>query len=473
MMLRDVLFLCSLFLPAGCAVAVELPLPELDTGAQTAEGQADTYTLDVDSRILTATGRVRLNYGGMRLLADRVRMDLGHNTIQAIGHVTVRRPEVHGEQVLRGEDFSYDYERRTGRLDAAEVYLPPLIFKGRTLRLTGQGLIIRDASFTACDRPHPHYRLTTDCIEIIPGDKATARHATVWWGNRRIFRLNRFSTSLKKDKKRKSRMLLPTTLVNGTDLLLLETTQDLRLFPPASGKKATLKLGASVKQGFRGGLDLTHRTPHFRATFSLARKSAGADPLDSKIMLNRMPELSFEARDYPLGTRRLRGEAQLSLGRLREFPSKRKSTRRYARIGVSTTVPFPHSPTTALVTQLYYRWSSYDAGLKYEVLGLDVSVHGALGSKLSGEIGYVTHNIHGRTPFEFDDVDLGRELRVSGDWQIRPRWRIPFRLRYDLDAQTWGNREVGLVRQGHCLEYGFTWDQARSELGLVVGFVGL
>ncbi|NCO43285.1 MAG: hypothetical protein COZ06_12580 [Armatimonadetes bacterium CG_4_10_14_3_um_filter_66_18] len=439
---------------------------------ETAKGKADSYTLDYGSEVLTATGSVTLEYADLTLAADSVTVDFRGNLVSASGGVTVHRREGETDQVLTGQNFSYHFGDQTGQLDEARVAFPPLFFQGKTIRMTGNGMIVEGASFTGCDRPHPHYRLTTRSIEILPGEKATARRAALWWGNRRLFTLPDLTVSLKKGEKRESRKLLPRTLVNGTDLLLLETKLKPRLFPDDGPDKVEIALGASAKQGFRGGLEVTHKTPRLEAALSMSRKSAGADPLNSKVMLNRLPELRANALAYPLFGQRVLGDAELSLGRLREFPSGIESSRRHAVVGLSANVRVPGT-ALELAVRTHYRRSQYDAGRTYSALGLDLSHRGQLRPNLEAEIGYLTHSVHGSTPFEFDDIDIGRELRLSGDWEVGSRWRVPFRMRYDLDRQTWGNREVGLVRRGHCVEYGFTWDQARSELGLELGFVGL
>lgn len=144
--------------PAEPRIDFELRFPA-DRGGGKATGTAATLEYQRDD-FATATGKVEVKYQDYDIKADTVSVDLSKKLLTAAGHVVID----HGSRRLTGDQATFDLETKTGALDNGHAYLEPdYYFSGQVIRKTGDDTYeIEKGVFTSCkgDSPAWSFRLS-------------------------------------------------------------------------------------------------------------------------------------------------------------------------------------------------------------------------------------------------------------------------------------------------------------------------
>ncbi|MCL2009942.1 MAG: hypothetical protein FWG71_05280 [Synergistaceae bacterium] len=171
---------------------------------------AERVSYDDEAGKASAEGNAVLTYEGATIRADRIDYDVFSQKVRASpppgGLVTL---EAMGRRVT-GNTLEYDLDTQEGVLSKVGSDVP--IGSG-TLHISGGGMRImpydlaleqglvrgdaggasyvgfaEDVSVTTCDVPdHPHYRLETKSITVIPGRQVVAKTPRLYLGNTFIF----------------------------------------------------------------------------------------------------------------------------------------------------------------------------------------------------------------------------------------------------------------------------------------------
>jgi len=201
---------CLICVILGLVLAIRLQaqpgaaVPEDETQAppeQAVEAQAgELLTLEGDSltyyppdQTVTAQGNVHLTYKGYTITSDQAQGNLDQQIFEFEGHVFLESRD----ETIRARRLTFNLRTRGWIVRDSEGRLEPGLFKGdvvEPLFLGGQyvqgqpdHLIGEEGSFTSCNLPgHPHYHISARSVEVYPGDKLIARHASFWAGDRRL-----------------------------------------------------------------------------------------------------------------------------------------------------------------------------------------------------------------------------------------------------------------------------------------------
>ncbi len=127
-----------------------------EQGAGQATGSAGDFQYQ-EGQYLIATGGVDFKYQGLRLRAERARIDIPTNLMTAEGDVILDE----GPQRLAGQTIEYDLDTRTGRVTDATAYLEgDYYFTGAEIAKTGAVTYTVDKGiFTACEQDVPSWSL--------------------------------------------------------------------------------------------------------------------------------------------------------------------------------------------------------------------------------------------------------------------------------------------------------------------------
>ncbi|WP_414520938.1 DUF3769 domain-containing protein [Umezakia ovalisporum] len=98
------------------------PTPTPPTKQNTVEVISDRQEYDQQRRIITAEGNVVVRFNGSVIDADRLQVNLENLIAVGSGNVALTR----GDQVLRGEGFSYNFIQDQGKIENAsgEIFIP-------------------------------------------------------------------------------------------------------------------------------------------------------------------------------------------------------------------------------------------------------------------------------------------------------------------------------------------------------------
>ncbi len=144
---------------------------------------------DAEKQILVARGGVELTYRNIRVRADRMQLDVSQNVLIADGNVVFNDQD----QEVRSESLTFNLDREEGSFGKTSMAFTSsamrgkIYVKGRELASNPKSLVLKDASFTTCDLPDPHYHLEAREVKVYLDDRIEARNVSYWEGKWRLF----------------------------------------------------------------------------------------------------------------------------------------------------------------------------------------------------------------------------------------------------------------------------------------------
>lgn len=146
------------------------------SGGGRVTGVAGDFEFEPDT-YLVATDGVILEYGDLRLEADRIRVDIPANLMTAEGNVVLDE----GPRRLVGQTLEWDLGSRTGRVTMASAHVSSdYFFSGSEIRKTGPNTFtVSDGVFTACEGDSPSWSIALTRAEVTMDEYARIRNARV------------------------------------------------------------------------------------------------------------------------------------------------------------------------------------------------------------------------------------------------------------------------------------------------------
>jgi opacity protein-like surface antigen len=424
-------------------------------------------TVDLEQRRVQAEGDAHLSYDGIQLQADTINVDLEDQSAAASGDVQVSQDE----NALSASSAQYDLDDRTGLLTDARGHVKDLYFTAHLLQVAPQQMVLSDGSFTTCDEPHPHYRVTARQIIVRPGDRLISRKAALWYGNHRLLNLPNWSFSLRRGER-----VSPLRPIGGF------SRRDgpfigLNYLLYASGSaSAELEARSTASRGLRarGRADMLHSWGDIAATVSrrddLARIDLGLfapeAPL-SAVTIDRLPEVEVALNPIPVG-RWGTVSARAAAGNYREQPSGVQAARGVGDLYFQGR-PVGLGAGVDMRPMVGVRGVTYDTSQHRSATAYGVTLDAQPSDNLSVRAGYLHRRLHGAGPFTFDALDISREFDLGLAARLGPGWRVEILARRDLDRETFRALDAAVIRVAHCLEYGVTWRKVGGEFGLRFG----
>lgn len=444
--------------------------------------------LDEETNRAEAVGNVTLEYGNIKLLADRAQADLQTQEISAYGNVKI----IQKGKELFGQELHYNWAKDTGIvIDAMTTAViitsnvaassmeertfgsskkaekNKIILKGRRIEIMPDKWILESGFFTTCDLPHPHYNFTAEKILYYPQNKIVAKKISFFLGKHRIITIPFYKVSVKRETERRSSPI-PKIGYSKTYGLYLQSNYP--LLSMGSNTPGNINLIYSFRQGPAGGIRIEKNSSHQYWSLAASRKEEVVDKLVSDLTLSRLPELNYQINSIRLGKSPLTLNSQISLGKFTEYPYRFSDFRIFAQIALS--LPIVKTKDTYLYGELLARKSWYNKGGPYQVIDPSLQLDSQLTKKIALNISYNSQHFKGKTPFQFDNVDLKREIRPELTFISSPKWQYTIFARYDLDAKRLPDWGCKVNRTMHCLKYTLGWGQRKKQVEIGVDLAG-
>lgn len=445
--------------------------------------EADAVELDLAQETTEASGQARLSYGPLELHADRIAADRVAGRVEARGGLAI----VHGQRRLHGEELSYDLSQEAGALTRASAQEQGVIIRGERIEFSSARLIAKQAHFTTCDHPEPHYDLAADEIILTaqedgPGGsprsgRLTLDRARVSYHGRRLLMLPRYSALVGELRDPRSSPF-PASGFDREDGPYAQLSYNLGR--PDDPLTASFAYRYTSFRGLRGHLKVRRVSGDMEVGADYVRREVATDrelrPDEmvvgrAKVMLDRQPEFRAALTGRPLGQWAAL-DAEVLAGSYRESEEFRSDTRAAAdAITLSALLSLTAYRVGAAMTMshaLGLRTSWYSPGDRFSIrlVRHTASISPRARTRLS--LSYVTRWGSGETPFLFDRVDAGRELFADLRWQASPRWALRLVEVRALDLGESRDMLVSATRTVHCLDYTFGWRKERGTF-----FVGI
>lgn len=431
----------------------------------------DQGVVEVDDATKTvyATGGARLEYQDIVVTANAIEANYETRAVSAQGEVVLQQ----GNRRLSGSDLTFDLDRGTGYLHDIHAEIDRVFYTGTSVQVSPVEWVINGSTITTCDRARPHYKITARQVVIKPGESASFRRAAIWLGRRRLFTWPRYRMSLRKGEAERP-ILLPQLGVGPRDGLYLSLTP--RLSPPTSRLQSRLEARLTTNRGVRGRVTTSYPLP-WGDVYALAsqredRQEIGdtfgpEEDILADLSVDRIPDVGIRVLPQSIDSG-LTVTGQVSAARVKEFPTNVDS-KRLAVGAVLRLRRYRISPVLAISETVGARHARYDHGLDQTMVSLATTLHYRRSPRFGLDLGYLRRTATGDTPFEFDRIQIARELRGGVDWVISPVWQVTLDGRFDLGRERFRDADITVSKTAHCLVYSVKWRQIRREFSVAVG----
>lgn len=153
-------------------------------------GARDSMRYDMAKQTVYLFGAATVKYQDVELTADRIRLDLGREEVQAFGTLdSTGSPAgspvfTQGGQKVEADSIRYNFKTKEGIIREVRTTESQLYALAHLSKRHANGEIhSRGGSLTTCDRPHPHYRFAVSKMMVIPDDKVVMGPAVMKIGN--------------------------------------------------------------------------------------------------------------------------------------------------------------------------------------------------------------------------------------------------------------------------------------------------
>lgn len=381
---------------------------------------------------------------------------------------------------------------------------------------TGTGTLW-DAVFTTCSDDEPDYRIESGQVSLLPNGRVRVRRASVYMGRWKVITLP--TLKLRVGSQAASRAVFPrpgydkleglslSHTLRLVDTDRLQTSADVRLttrngvqgeatatfgmdgvlldypgrfFDYGSMRSRAVDLPREPMQpsGVRGLQPV--RAARLRLHSTVSRRQRVFDIGNENLAVSKRPEvgvtytgsqISFSKR--PLDPRlEVYPQATAVWGRYDEVPAAAPTTTRRS-IAVLAPVNFLDlGPRTTIQPVGSYSISSYGSGDTYRTwsYALDASRLFANGSYAS--LRFIRRHESGSTPFEFDDVDVRREMQAAAQAHLR-RHILGLALNYDFDKERLYEWEILYAHRTDCLVRALRWNSRLKRFSVDIALTNL
>jgi len=423
---------------------------------------APVYHYDAASDTVAAEGGVLAEFSGITLSSSELTADLAHQSLAAPGKVEVAGPQFK----LEGENLTYDLLSRSGILlnpvgevtsapsRAKKAQNWPLLVRGEKIVLSYNTFTLSQGRFTLCDAEKPHFWLKANRLVIAPGKSATLYSGSLSLYGHDLIHYPKYTLSLK------GKPQLPVPIVGFNKGWGAHAGFSAPLLGGRAQVAVASRGGLVGKWGAGGEVKLGSGSP-LEWEAAVGRREDAKDPFNSALLLNLYPLVFLETTEGRLGT------LTATLGRIEELPTRVLRNKAGIRwLGPGKEVALGDA-TLTLTPQLWHNW--YAGGQQYSVAALEVELKSRLGPGRTLSLAYVHNAVGGTTPFQYDDVNIKRELRPGLEWRLAPKWGVDLAGRYDVDKGEFADDSFTVNAIQHCLTYSLEWRKARGQFNLSVG----
>jgi lipopolysaccharide assembly outer membrane protein LptD (OstA) len=150
----------------------------------------DSMRYDLAHQAVYLFGAASVKYQDVELTADRIKLDLGREEVQAFGTTDsagapVGFPEfTQGGNKVSADSIRYNFHTKEGLIKEVRTNEEQLYALAHLSKRHANGEVhSRGGMLTTCDRPHPHYHFAVSRMIVIPDDKVIAGPAIMKIGN--------------------------------------------------------------------------------------------------------------------------------------------------------------------------------------------------------------------------------------------------------------------------------------------------
>ncbi len=478
---RFAYILCLVLLTAPVLAAPDL------TPMVTLTVDSEQVQYDGKAEVITTTGptTIRAEVGDdaeQRLLikAAATRTELVPKTVEASQGVEFVVPR----GLLTGETLSLHTSPRAFSLEQAQAIVnlappgaPPVLGQLRGRRLSGEGetLVLEDGTLAPCVSGRPEVAFHARRLEYNPTThRVRLRRSSLDFYGLRIPLLPYWTERLGLPRQ-SSRGIIPTLGYAKRDGLYIPYYYDL------SGDHPQYVHDLDIRVTAKRGITFLSANRRAQGRWVIeawaSRMEDVRDKLQDYLIYDRLPELQLTG--YQRTPDQNQGwKMATSLGNFYErdqlLPGAPETHRVRAQVGVG------YNWGGRAQTRREGKWASlwstgavYSGGEHFVDTTATIGIGRRFSPSLQADLQYLHHFHDGRSPLQFDQVDIERELRPALDLQLTRSWRLVSSGRFDTLHGGLRDYRLELSKRFPCLTWTVFYNFVGASMGLRLDLNGL
>lgn len=151
--------------------------------AEKLELEAETLYFSLQGGSLWGKGKVNISYPGVKAQGDEFSLHLPTREGKIWGEVEFQM----GERKVKARRAEFNLKEKKATFSFVEGEEESLIYRARKAKFSPQRLELKEAEFTTCDLPSPHYLIEAKEVEVFLGDFLVVKNATLRIGKIPLF----------------------------------------------------------------------------------------------------------------------------------------------------------------------------------------------------------------------------------------------------------------------------------------------
>lgn len=407
--------------------------------------EGDELSFNDSTGEVYAQGKVKITQNNAVVLADNIRGNTKQSQVWIDGKANFLDQGVN----ITGLGTHYNYQEHTGTMLDAKGMIDKERIAGNNLEFFPDKYVIQNGTMTRCPAKVPDYHVSASRIEIWPGDKLIAYNAKFWIKNTVIYSTPKY----KKDLRKESGDGFPTIGYTSDDGIYISQKID---YPITNQISVFGDLAYYSKSGFKPSFGVTDQ----ERNHTLALTQGDFRDSDGN-WVEKEPELRFDYHPRRLGNLPVSYAFTAIYGK---WTDDYKSSWHQDYV-----LYFSHDPIKLNNTMTLYLGTGYEIvresynnstlnSYKY-----DATVTKAFSPSLNTWVGY-HYTQNNSSLFDFNNVDLNRELNSGISYRIDKMNTITYSQSYDLDNKTIYDQDYTWSRNLHCWQADITYRAERDEI---------
>lgn len=375
----------------------------------------------------------------------------------------------------------------------------------------------RNVFFTTCTCERPDYHITAGSLMIRPNDKLVARNVSVYLGRTKLLTLPRMM--LRMGGRSSTSSIFPRVGNDSRDgitlrqaLRLIDTNQARSTLDLKLTQKHSLQASVNARYGVGGrlvdfpGRYVTYGTRRSRelnvpqpiaddcdpqllrptnaarlqpfGLFTMRQRTYDAN--DPGLVVYRQPELGVSYLGSQLSFTRHKLDPRLELypqitaswGLYKETPGQNTSLSRTQVVMQGAVNTLWLGPRTTIQPLGIASYADYPEGQSFRTWGWGIDAAHLARNDAYYSARYISRTSSGKTPFQFDNVDIKRELDITAQTYLH-RHVFGLALNYDVSDMSLYDWEALYGQRTDCLGMYIRWNNRFRHLSFDIGLINL
>jgi len=415
--------------------------------------EADKLYYSEQTGDYSAQGQVHVTKDTDQVLSEKLHGNAHKGEVKAEETATLLQPGVS----LTGANIQYNYQNRTGEMDAVTGKIEKIFVGGKTVSILEGKVTIHDGTVTGCPAEKPHYYVGADRVEIWPEDKLIAYNAKVVIGGMTLFSIPKLEKSLQQQA---ATTIMPRIGYDSDDGLMIG---QYLAYPVGNQTTLYTDLRYFSKRGFEPQFGMTAQGKGYTVD-----AFHGSEKNDDDEWIEKEQEYSIRLKPQRLGQSPLTLRVGAITGKWTEgaISGWRRGYEAYLAAD-----PVKLSDTLTLKLGTGYENIYYGYNRTYnDIWRFDANVDWKT-VRNEAFLGYSYRHQTSQSVYEYDRIDIPRELRAGFLYQIDSKNKLGMSVKYDLDLSRADEVKYTWRHNLHCFDADISYETKQDKLTLKLAAV--